>query len=109
LDIALSLNDDTKMKKCISISILDFSLLASERNHSILRLCDEQGVVFTDLLELHVIELGKKLGNDVVDDWIRLFNAKGIEDLDMIKTKKREGGTDGRRISMSSTGEWSVA
>ncbi|MCR5755097.1 MAG: Rpn family recombination-promoting nuclease/putative transposase [Acetatifactor sp.] len=81
--------DYNKLKKCISISILDFNLLENERNHSIFRLCDEQGVVFTDLLEFHVIELRKKLGNDALDDWIRLFNAKRIEDLDMIKTQNK--------------------
>ena len=43
---------------------------------------------YSDLLELHIIELRKKLtGNSRIDDWIRLFNAETEEDLHMIKTK----------------------
>ena len=43
---------------------------------------------YSDLLELHIIELRKKLtGNSRLDDWIRLFNAETEEDLHMIKTK----------------------
>jgi predicted transposase/invertase (TIGR01784 family) len=39
------------------------------------------------MFEIHTIELKKKLnGEDRVDDWIRLFNAKTEEELDMIKT-----------------------
>ena len=38
-------------------------------------------------IEIHTIELKKKLnGENRVDDWIRLFNAKTEEELDMIKT-----------------------
>ena len=43
---------------------------------------------YSDLLELHIIELRKTLmGNSRIDDWIRLFNAETEEDLHMIKTK----------------------
>ncbi len=39
-------------------------------------------------MEIHILELRKELkGDDVVDDWIRLFTAMGEEDLKMIKTK----------------------
>ena len=41
-------------------------------------------MVYSDLLELHVIELRKPLGNDAVDDWIRLFNVKSREELEMM-------------------------
>lgn len=44
----------------------------------------------SDLLEVHTIELNKPLrGACAVNDWIRLFNAKQEEDLDMIKVKNR--------------------
>ncbi len=61
--------------------------------------CSKQGIsvllssVFgvlrnSDILELHILELRKTLkGDSRVDDWIRLFNVKTEEDLDMIKTK----------------------
>lgn len=52
------------------------------------RLRDEKGYEFTNLLEVHIIELGKKLkGTEKVDDWIRLINAKSTEDLNMIGAK----------------------
>ncbi|MCR5255235.1 MAG: Rpn family recombination-promoting nuclease/putative transposase [Acetatifactor sp.] len=124
LDIALSLNDDTKidielqirphkewdkrslfylarmysedlksghdygrLKKCVSITILDFDLLSGDDNHSVFKLRNEKKMVYSDLLELHVIELCKPLGNGAVDDWIRLFNVKSREELEMMKTE----------------------
>ena len=40
------------------------------------------------MFEVHIIELGKKLnGNNSLDDWIRFFNARSKEDLDMIRTQ----------------------
>ena len=59
-----------------------------DRYHSVYRMRDEMGKDYSDLLELHIIELRKTLtGNSRVDDWIRLFNAKTEEDLHMIRTK----------------------
>ena len=49
---------------------------------------DEMGKDYSDLLELHIIELRKTLnGKSRMDDWIRLFNAETEKDLHMIKTK----------------------
>lgn len=40
-----------------------------------------------------MIELGKPLmGTDRVDDWIRLFNAKTEEELDMLKAQTKNRG-----------------
>ena len=70
---------------------MDFAfreLMADGRYHSVYRMRDEMGKDYSDLLELHIIELRKTLsGNSRVDDWIRLFNAKTEEDLHMIRTK----------------------
>lgn len=77
-----------KLKRTIHVGILDFNLLQGEQYHTVYRLRDETGKDFTDLLEIHIIELRKKLkGTDRLDDWIRLFNAEKGEDLDMINTK----------------------
>ena len=77
-----------KLKKCICISILDFNLTDRPKYHSIYRLRDEEGHEFSDLFEIHIIELKKRLnGIEKVDDWIRLFNAQTEEDLTIIKTK----------------------
>ena len=63
-------------------------LMEDDRYHKVYRMRDEQGVDYSDLLELHILELRKTLkGDSGVDDWIRLFNVQTEEDLDMIKTK----------------------
>lgn len=124
LDLALTLNDDTKMdvelqlrsqrfwvkrnlfylahlyadelwvgenydklKKCITISILDFNLVPGAEYHTVYTLRDKRGRELTDLFEVHIVELKKKLsGEEPVDGWIRLFNAKTKGELDMIKS-----------------------
>ncbi len=49
---------------------------------------DKEGKEFSELFEIHIIELRKKLdGTGQMDDWIRLINARTEEDLDMIKTE----------------------
>lgn len=80
--------DYTKLKRCVAISILDFNLTDGEEYHNVYKLRDEEGNVFSEMFEIHTLELRKKLtGNQPLDDWIRLFNAEKEEDLDMIKTK----------------------
>lgn len=77
-----------RLRRCVGISILDFDLTENSRYHSVFRMRDEVGEDYSDLLELHIIELRKTLtGNSRIDDWVRLFNARTEEDLDMIKTK----------------------
>lgn len=77
-----------RLRKCIVISILDFSLTENKEYYSSYRLRDREGKELTDLFEIHIIELKKELtGTGAVEDWIRLFNAESREDLDMIKTK----------------------
>lgn len=80
--------DYSKLRKCISISILDFDLVDGDEYHTVYRLRDKNGKDLTDLFEVHIIELRKKLnGMNAVNDWIRLFNAESEEDLKMIKSK----------------------
>ena len=74
------------MKKSITISILDFKLVEGQQYHTVYTLKDKNGKEFTDLFEVHIVELQKTLtGDDPIDSWIRLFNAKTEEDLQMIK------------------------
>ena len=76
-----------RLRKCITISILDFSLTEDEAYHSVYRLRDREGKEFSDLFEVHIIELKKMLtGGGAVDDWIRLFNAGSLEELNGMKT-----------------------
>lgn len=76
-----------RLKKCISISVLDFNMDESPEYHKRYCLRDEKGREFSDMFELHVIELKKQIrGEDPVNDWIRLFNAETEAELDMINT-----------------------
>ena len=61
---------------------------------------DSEGRDLTDLWELHIIELTKALKGTPVDDWIRLFNAESVEELDMITTKN-EGITEAINVLKS--------
>ncbi len=82
-----------RLKRCICISVLGFELDHGEEYHKVYRFRDRSGREFSDMLEIHVIELGKPLkGTDKVDDWIRLFNAKTEEELDMLKAQTKNRG-----------------
>ncbi len=87
----LSGEDYSLLKRCVGISILDFNLTDSKEYHNTYYLMNRKGELFSDVFEIHTLELGKKLeGNRAVDDWIpRLFNAESEEDLGMIKTKNK--------------------
>lgn len=77
-----------KLRRCVSISLLDFTLFPdTSKYHSVYRLRDESGKELTDLWEVHIIELCKPLEGRAVDDWIRLFNADNREELEMIAIK----------------------
>ena len=85
--------DYTKLKRCVCISILGFNLDDKSKYHRIYRLRDEDGEEYSDLIEIQVIELNKMLnGKSRLDDWIRLFNAKTKEELDMLEAKTKNRG-----------------
>ncbi len=100
----------SKLRRCVSISLLDFKLFPDKQEyHSIYRLRDEAGRELTDLWEVHIIELGKKLTGNAVDDWIRLFNAKSQEEADMIAIKNenmREAVEVVREMGLIRTMRW---
>ncbi len=82
--------DYEKAKRCVVITILDFELndCVSTDYHNIYMLRDQNGNLYTDVLELHTIELKKKPHKEQpcpLDEWHRLFNAETEEDLDMLK------------------------
>ena len=82
-----------KLKRCICISILGFNLDNRPEYHKVYRLRDETGHEFSDMMEIHVIELNKTLnGTNRMDEWIRLFNAKTEEDLDMLEANTKNVG-----------------
>jgi predicted transposase/invertase (TIGR01784 family) len=89
----LSGEDYTKLKRCIGISILDFNLTEGKEYHSVYRFRDNRGNEFSEMLEIHVIELRKELtGQGEVDDWISFFNVKTEEDLKMLTMRTKNPG-----------------
>ena len=76
-----------KAKRCVSISILDFNLTDGEEYHNVYLLRDAKGNIFSDIIELHTLELRKNLtGEGAVEEWMKFFSVEREEDLDMIKT-----------------------
>ena len=99
-------NKYSSLRRCIGISILDFNLSIRPEYHSVYRLTDADGNLFSDMLEIHTLELKKKLaGQNRVDDWIRLFNAETEEDLDMIKTNNAGISEAIREVKLMSLGK----
>lgn len=82
-------------KKCIAITILDFNIDTKKAYHNVYMLCDKNGELYTDVLELHTIELKKNPSKEQpspLDEWHSLFNAKTEEELDMIKSRTKNLG-----------------
>ena len=70
-----------KLKKCIVISILDFSGDENPGYHKIYHLRDEGGRLYSDQFEVHIIELNKELDGSKIDDWIRLLRVESEKEL----------------------------
>lgn len=82
-------------KKCIAITILDFNIDTKKAYHNVYMLRDKNGELYTDVLELHTIELKKNPSKEQpspLDEWHSLFNAKTEEELDMIKSRTKNLG-----------------
>ena len=82
-----------KLKRCICISILGFNLDDRPEYHKVYWLRDETGYEFSDMLEIHIVELNKSLrGNYRMDNWIRLLNVKTEEELEMLEASTKNFG-----------------
>ena len=82
------------LKKCVSISILDFNLFKEEPGfYSCFHIReDTRGFLYTDKMEFHVIELPKlplELKEDCtgVELWAKFINAERKEEFDMLAEK----------------------
>lgn len=80
------------LKKCVSISILDFVLFKDEENfYSCFHIMeDTRHFRYTDKMEFHVIELPKlpvKESYTKLELWAKFINAEEKEEFDMIAEK----------------------
>lgn len=76
-----------RLKKCIVISILDFSGDQNAGYHKVYHLRDQEGRLYSDQFEVHVIELNKELTGNKLDDWIRLFRVESEEELEEVRSR----------------------
>ncbi len=84
-----------KLKKCITINILDFECIPLDKIHTSYHIIeDETGYKFTDVLEIHYLELPKlerknilKNENDEVIQWMEFIGAKSEEVMEMLAEK----------------------
>ena len=85
----------SKLKKCIHISILDFVHFSNNEDcYHVIKFCNERtGQIYTDLLEIQILELKKlpkdvKNGEDIIQ-WMKFFSGKSREEFeDMAKTNE---------------------
>lgn len=82
-----------KLQRCIGINILNFNLDDDSEYHKVYRLRDGTGREFSDMIEVHIIELNKRLsGIGQTDEWIKLFRARTEEELNMLGNQTKNPG-----------------
>ena len=79
----------SNIKKCINISLLDFNYIKeTERFHTIYHLReDSENIKYTDILEIHVVELPKLPQKDDGTDlynWVRFIKAENKGEFEML-------------------------
>ncbi len=87
-----------KLKKCITINILDFECIPVKKIHTTYHLAeDETGHKLTDILEVHFVELPKLLDKEIVKDeneaivqWMEFIDAKSKGVMEMLAKKNND-------------------
>lgn len=92
------------LKKCVSISVLDFKLFADNDFYSCFHLReDSRNTLYTDKMEFHVLEL-PKLPEELKEDssdillWAKFINSERKEDFEMIAEKNQYIGSAYKRL-----------
>ena len=82
-----------KLRRCVSISVLDFDYLSTQKCHSKFLLRDEEGNIYTDLLEVHIIEIHKAAQEgDAIKEWVEFFRCRKEEELETMQAKTKNRG-----------------
>lgn len=78
--------DYSLLKRCVVVCILGFRWDSLPNYHKVYYLKDQEGQLYSDQFEVHVIELDKELTGDRLDDWIRLFRVENMGELKMMQS-----------------------
>ena len=82
-----------ELQNTVSIAIADFEIIknSDEKYHHVFHIREEEtGIKFTDLLEIHTLELTKiprETDNTKKCDWLQFLEAEREEEFEMIATK----------------------
>lgn len=87
-----------KLKKCITINILDFECIPLNKLHTSYHITeDETNYRLTEILEIHYLELPKLKKKDVEKDenaditqWMEFIEAKSKEVMEMLAAKNKK-------------------
>ncbi|MBF0230575.1 MAG: PD-(D/E)XK nuclease family transposase [Desulfamplus sp.] len=90
-----------KLKRCITINIVDFECTPLKQLHSCYHLIeDNTGHKLTDIEEIHFMELPKLFDpatpideNDPITQWMMFINAKSREVIEMLAQKNKHIGS----------------
>ena len=79
----------SNIKKCIGINILDFDYIKdTQRFHTVYHISeDTEHIKYTDILEIHIVELPKLPTNDDgtdLYDWIKFIKAENKGEFEML-------------------------
>lgn len=84
-----------KLKKCITINIIDFETIPIDKIHTKFHILeDETGYKLTDVLEIHFLELPKlenlnniKDKDDPILEWLEFLDASSKEGMELLAKK----------------------
>lgn len=87
----------SKLKKTITINILDFNILPIEKYHNLFHIIeDEVKLRLTDVLEIHFLEMPKLHGNkhinenDNLTQWMMFLDSESKEGIEMLAEKNNQ-------------------
>ncbi|MDD9265786.1 Rpn family recombination-promoting nuclease/putative transposase [Paenibacillus sp. GCM10023248] len=86
------------LKKCVTINILNFSILPSDRYHNVFHLReDRSGISLTDDLEIHFLELSKLSHNQTTASggllsWLLFLKSDNTDNWEVLKMQEPELG-----------------
>ena len=86
-----------KLRKCVTINILNFTILPNERYHNVFHLReDHSGLTLIDDIEIHIMELSKLNTQSIPNEggllnWLLFLKSEDTTNWEVLKEKRRMG------------------